>query len=96
MIFYNAHTSFRHQHGVLGGLCKWRRCEGFEQFRFCNLAWSHSGCPAQPFRILNDHLRHRCDGFRLLDRQVLGPLLVRDSYRPHVYMAAPVRFGLVY
>ena len=83
-------TSYRHQHGLLG---QWkRRGEGIEQFCLRYRGWSHSECVAQPFWIVNDHLRNR---FWLLNWQVLGPLLVRLSHCAHIYLAAAGGFGLV-
>ena len=84
---------YRLQHGLVG-LWK-RRGKGFEQFFLCNRDRSHLEYPTEPFWSLNDHLRHRCDGFRLLDRQVLGPLLVRDSHCAHIHMANTGGIGLV-
>ena len=69
----------RHHHGLLG-LWKWRG----KQIR---LDRSHPPQLAHPFWILNDHLRHSCDGFRLLHRQVIFSLLVRDSHCRHIHMA---------
>ena len=83
----------RHQHGLHGQWKRWG--EGIEQFCLRHRDWSHSECVAQPFWIVNDHLRNRCDGFRLLNWQVLGPLLVRLSHCAHIYLAAAGGFGLV-
>ena len=67
----------RHHHGLLG---LWRGKQ-------IPLGRSHPAHPAHPFWSLHDHLRHRCDGFRLLDRRVVFSLRVRDSHCLHIHMA---------